>query len=36
MRLRRSVIALVTVLGLALVSACNNGDDKDKAAATTA
>jgi NitT/TauT family transport system substrate-binding protein len=32
MRLRRSVIALVTVLGLALVSACNNGDDKDKAA----
>src|SRR3954468_1750834 len=27
MRLRRSVIALVTVLGLALVSACN-GDDK--------
>ncbi|MEU4193837.1 ABC transporter substrate-binding protein [Kribbella sp. NPDC026611] len=32
MRLRRSVIALVTVLGLALVSACNSGDDKDKAA----
>ena len=32
MRLRRSVIALVTVLGLALVSACNSGDDKNKAA----
>jgi NitT/TauT family transport system substrate-binding protein len=32
MRLRRSVIALVTVLGLALVSACNNGDNNDKAA----
>ncbi|MGW7679726.1 ABC transporter substrate-binding protein [Kribbella sp. NPDC054772] len=30
MRLRRSVIALVTVLGLALVSACNSGDDKGK------
>ena len=32
MRLRRSVIALVTVLGLALVSACNNSDNKDKEA----
>jgi NitT/TauT family transport system substrate-binding protein len=32
MRLRRSVIALVTVLGLALVSACNSGDKDDKAA----
>ncbi|MEU8221954.1 ABC transporter substrate-binding protein [Kribbella sp. NPDC048915] len=27
MRLRRSVIALMAVLGLALVSACNSGDD---------
>jgi len=32
MRLRRSVIALVTVLGLALVSACNNSDDGGNAA----
>jgi len=32
MRLRRSVIALMAVLGLALVSACNNGDDKGGAA----
>ena len=32
MRLRRSVIALVTVLGLALVSACNNNDDKSNEA----
>ena len=32
MRLRRSVIALMAVLGLALVSACNNGDDSGKAA----
>src|SRR3954447_21470627 len=31
MRLRRSVIAAVTVLGLALVSACNNGDDGKEA-----
>jgi NitT/TauT family transport system substrate-binding protein len=31
MRLRRSVIALMAVLGLALASACSN-DDKDKAA----
>jgi len=31
MRLRRSVIALVAVLGLALVSACNNGDDGKQA-----
>ena len=31
MRLRRSVIALMAVLGLALVSACNNGDDSGKA-----
>ncbi|MFI5734650.1 ABC transporter substrate-binding protein [Kribbella sp. NPDC051587] len=28
MRLRRSVVALTAVLGLALVSACNSGDDK--------
>ncbi|MFK4089641.1 ABC transporter substrate-binding protein [Kribbella sp. NPDC020789] len=28
MRLRRSVVALTAVLGLALVSACNNGDPK--------
>lgn len=28
MRLRRSVIALMAVLGLAMVSACNGGDDK--------
>ncbi|HWD83025.1 MAG TPA: ABC transporter substrate-binding protein [Kribbella sp.] len=28
MRLRRSVIALMAVLGLALVSACNNGNDE--------
>jgi len=28
MRLRRSVVALTAVLGLALVSACNNGNDK--------
>lgn len=32
MRLRRSVIALVTVLGLALVSACNNSEDEGNAA----
>jgi NitT/TauT family transport system substrate-binding protein len=32
MRLRRSVIALVTVLGLALVSACNNDDNKSNEA----
>lgn len=31
MRLRRSVIALVTVLGLALVSACNNDDNGKEA-----
>ncbi|TDD16135.1 thiamine biosynthesis protein [Kribbella turkmenica] len=28
MRLRRSVVALAAVLGLALVSACNNGNDE--------
>src|SRR3979490_2492395 len=28
MRLRRSVIAVVAVLGLALVSACNGGNNK--------
>ncbi|TCC25690.1 ABC transporter substrate-binding protein [Kribbella speibonae] len=33
MRLRRSVIALMAVLGLALVSACNGDDNKDGAAA---